>query len=611
MLNGRQFCGGSLIDAQHVLTAAHCVYFMNRGDVSRLRVQIGDHNIYSTSDGQHQVRGASNVYFHRGFSMRTLYDDVAVIRLGSPVSYNRFVQPICLSTNSWGLENFVANVAGWGQLSNSGSQSSVLRTVGVRIWKQPDCMRTYQGRAPAGITNGMVCAGGSGYDSCKGDSGGPLSVTRNSRAEQIGIVSWGVGCGSFPGVYTGYVGGEAVKTKVDVLKNYTNMRFLIIFAIFSIAVAFGSELDIIDFSSDDTVVVEALDDETEASATTTLPVEERVEDSLDGSKSRQELPNNYCVTNTGLSGTCEPVQECFPRLFPVKSSDDSESDDDTPGQTGVYNQVLAKLLIEASGFCGSSRDAPTVPLAVRNTGRVCCATSKVNETFPLEDPSSSNDTSAIEADYLKKPCGYIKVDPKTLPNPEKVVGGRPAGLGEFPWQVAMLRRGQQFCGASLLDSKNVLTAAHCVEFMTQNDVKALRLHMGDLVLYTNSDGQHVERKAKRVLYHKGFTMKNLDHDPVCLHPGNPAYDTGSTEADVSGWGTTSSGGSQSSKLLAVKLRVITQSECNQKYSKVGKSVGPGMVCAGSPGKDSCQGDSGGPLVMDSRGQAKQIGIVSW
>lgn len=202
MLNGREFCGGSLIDDQHILTAAHCVYFMNRADVNRLRVQIGDHNIYSTSDGQHQVRGASNVYYHRGFSMRTLYDDVAVIRLGSPVNYNRFVQPICLTTNSYGLENYVANVAGWGQLSDRGVQSSVLRTVGVRVWKQPDCVNTYKGRAPAGISNGMLCAGGNGYDSCKGDSGGPLSVTRNSRAEQIGIVSWGIGCGSFPGVYT-------------------------------------------------------------------------------------------------------------------------------------------------------------------------------------------------------------------------------------------------------------------------------------------------------------------------------------------------------------------------------------------------------------------------
>lgn len=45
---------------------------MNGGDVKRLRIQIGDHNIYSTSDGNHETRGARNVYYHKAFSMRTL-----------------------------------------------------------------------------------------------------------------------------------------------------------------------------------------------------------------------------------------------------------------------------------------------------------------------------------------------------------------------------------------------------------------------------------------------------------------------------------------------------------------------------------------------------------
>jgi len=200
--NGRQFCGGSLIDSHHVLTAAHCIYFMNGGDVKRLRLQIGDHNIYSTNDGSHETRGARNVYYHKAFSMRTLTDDVALIRLSQGVRFSRHIQPICLSTNSWAWEGQTASVAGWGKVSERGQQSSVLRTVNVRIWKQNDCARRYRGKAPAGITKGMVCAGGQGYDSCQGDSGGPLNVWRNKRAEQLGIVSWGIGCGRFPGVYT-------------------------------------------------------------------------------------------------------------------------------------------------------------------------------------------------------------------------------------------------------------------------------------------------------------------------------------------------------------------------------------------------------------------------
>lgn len=85
---------------------------MNRQDVQRMRLQIGDHNIYSTNDGRHENRGAANVYYNRGFSMRTLVDDVALIRLSNGVNFNNYIQPICLSTNSWGWESQSATVTG-------------------------------------------------------------------------------------------------------------------------------------------------------------------------------------------------------------------------------------------------------------------------------------------------------------------------------------------------------------------------------------------------------------------------------------------------------------------------------------------------------------------
>lgn len=76
-----------------------------------------------------------------------------------------------------------------------------------------------------------------------------------------------------------------------------------------------------------------------------------------GRENREEgEEGTYCVTSTGLSGNCESVQQCFPRLFPVNASYD-----DTPLHTGVYNLNLAKMLIEASGFCGSSISQRSVP----------------------------------------------------------------------------------------------------------------------------------------------------------------------------------------------------------------------------------------------------------
>ncbi|KAJ4432547.1 hypothetical protein ANN_21170 [Periplaneta americana] len=81
-----------------------------------------------------------------------------------------------------------------------------------------------------------------------------------------------------------------------------------------------------------------------------------------------------------------------------------------------------------------------------------------------------------------------------------------------------------------------------------------------------------------------------------------------TSAVVSGWGTTSEGGSASTTLRQVAVPIVSDSSCNSAYSSYG-GITARMICAGytSGGKDACQGDSGGPLVANG----KLIGIVSW
>ena len=64
---------------------------------------------------------------------------------------------------------------------------------------------------------------------------------------------------------------------------------------------------------------------------------------------------------------------------------------------------------------------------------------------------------------------------------------------------------------------------------------------------------------------------------------------------VSGWGTTSSGGSQPTVLLRVDVPGISNAQCSQNYGGITSN----MLCAGNVthgGIDSCQGDSGGKLV---------------
>jgi secreted trypsin-like serine protease len=200
----RQFCGGSLIDENHILTAAHCVAHMSKYDVQNLRVRLGDHNI-KDNDSQTVVKHVKRVIRHKGFSSSTLWNDVAILTLDSAVQYSDTIQPICLAQGSQTYVNNIVTVAGWGTLREGGSQPSSLMKVDVKVWTNERCKSSYGSSAPGGITSHMLCASEYNKDSCSGDSGGPLfDCPYGGPCEQIGIVSWGIGCAKakYPGVYT-------------------------------------------------------------------------------------------------------------------------------------------------------------------------------------------------------------------------------------------------------------------------------------------------------------------------------------------------------------------------------------------------------------------------
>ncbi|KPJ16708.1 Proclotting enzyme [Papilio machaon] len=235
---GRQFCGGSLIDDIHILSAAHCVAHMTSWDVARLTARLGDHNIRTNTETQHEERKIKRVVRHHGFNMQTLYNDVAILTLDKPVKFSKTIRPICLPSGNRAYAGQyndvailtldkpvkfsktirpiclpsgnrayagqVATVIGWGSLRESGPQPSVLQEVSIPIWQNAECRLKYGSAAPGGIVDHMICAGKASMDSCSGDSGGPLMVNEGGRWTQVGVVSWGIGCGKgqYPGVYT-------------------------------------------------------------------------------------------------------------------------------------------------------------------------------------------------------------------------------------------------------------------------------------------------------------------------------------------------------------------------------------------------------------------------
>ncbi|XP_052433024.1 chymotrypsin-like protease CTRL-1 [Carassius gibelio] len=186
-----------------LLSVGHlCIHFISISLYSAgyHSVILGEHNRVSNAE-RIQVKPVSKVITHPLYDMETFDNDIALLKLSSPVTFTPRISPVCLAeSNASIVPGTRCFTTGWGKTGTT-SNPLILQQTSIPIISPAVCRQLWD---PSTITDAMICAGASGSSSCQGDAGGPLVCESSGVWTLVGSVSWGRStCDPrFPAVYT-------------------------------------------------------------------------------------------------------------------------------------------------------------------------------------------------------------------------------------------------------------------------------------------------------------------------------------------------------------------------------------------------------------------------
>ncbi|XP_069120224.1 chymotrypsinogen A-like [Argopecten irradians] len=195
-------CGGTILNEDTILTAAHCRIF--RSFAKNYQVRIGE---YDREKNEKKTRGERNVQVrrflkHPDYDWFTLENDLAIIKLKTCIKFNKYIQPIpVLADDSMNFIGKTCYTTGWGYIEpDSKSLARKLQQLETPVITNVECQ---QGVEFTNVTDDMICTNVIPKGACNGDSGGPLQCLINKKWTLVGVASFKSQaiCGAGP---TGY-----------------------------------------------------------------------------------------------------------------------------------------------------------------------------------------------------------------------------------------------------------------------------------------------------------------------------------------------------------------------------------------------------------------------
>ncbi|XP_055389933.1 uncharacterized protein LOC129618930 [Condylostylus longicornis] len=630
-------CAGSLISDRYVLTAGHCVSSRTNQPVM---VRMGRNNIKEDDPDDLAPTDVTieNVTLHRRYRSSESYNDIALIKLSRPVTFQSGLHPACLYTKTEDLnEAMNLTIAGWGTTNiSTRAKSDFLQKATVRTVPFEKCSTisalTNDRRLLRGLLNSQLCANDDTADTCQGDSGGPLLIANDERVSTIiGITSFGISCATeIPGVYTRVASyldwiesivwptlQNSYVTSLKCLNSKNSMQYSCL----------GAQLQQVPRSNGNLTDNELCS-------------------SKDG-KIVVCCTDNYSQLkekSTTIGSQYENYQRKKRRVvFPILS-----------WKISLFNMLLKSVSDNLELIQKEQRMRVNDDRLEKARDRQYFKTMYGNQAVSLntgstmtrstENPRLANGMTSrmlSRTETIKKRPAEIACDNYVNSFPSQVIRNYIVGLrqkadvAEFPHMVALgygVGSYEFRCAGTLISDSYVLTAAHCIEPSSKPVIA--RMGRNNIKDDDTDNYSPTDVRIQNIITHKSYKSVEFYNDIALLKLARPVKFTNGlhpaclyTKIDdlsetqklvITGWGVTDLKYQKTIHLLQkANVRTVPLNKCAAKPEfknvfAIPRGVTNSQICAYSEVSDTCEGDSGGPLLIeDDKKVATVIGITSF